>query len=180
MVSRYALLIALDQHPVRARTPGRPSRLSSAPPGRAQPWPCHSTVEHQSVNYVKEAGRSHSHAAQRALGQARPCCHGRAVRRQHRRAPRPPRPLDQSRRTGYVERGRHEVLSDGEGQGERTPTRRSACHPGRAWLSIPRLELAILRRDLGPGIPDRGPCSWSWGRACAHPVGPLATGGRWC
>jgi hypothetical protein len=33
-------------------------------------------------------------------------------------------------------------------------------------------------RDLGPGIPDRGPCSWSWGGACAHPAGRwLSAGG---
>src|SRR5215831_2318094 len=31
---------------------------------------------------------------------------------------------------------------------------RYARHPGRAWPSMPRLELAILRQ--GSGIPDRG------------------------
>src|SRR5260370_19150562 len=47
---------------------------------------------------------------------------------------------------------------------------------GRLRLSQ---NLPFCARDLGPGIPDRGPCSWSWGAACARPAGPLlSAGGR--
>src|SRR5215469_9520790 len=46
----------------------------------------------------------------RAPGPPRSCRHGRAVSPQHRQAPRPARPQDQSRRAGHVERV---TLSDG-------------------------------------------------------------------
>jgi len=48
---------------------------------------------------------------------------------------------------------------------------------GRPCLTPNRLFCA---RDLGPGMPDRGPCSWSWGRGLRPPGWPLAIGWPWC
>jgi hypothetical protein len=64
---------------------------------------------------------------------------------------------------------------DGPGSTARASSRRSARHPVRAWPSMPHPELAILRQgsgtwDLGPGFPDRAPCSWSWAPGL-HPPG---------
>ena len=61
--------------------------------------------------------RSPKRRAPEAASAGIPCRYGRAARREHRRAPRPLRPLDQSRRHGYFTR------SDGEGQGERAHIR---------------------------------------------------------
>jgi hypothetical protein len=50
------------------------------------------------------------------------------------------------------------------------------AHPGRAWPSMPRPELAILRQgcDLGSLIEGLAP---GQGRACAHPAGLLLSAG---
>lgn len=72
----------------------------------------------------------------RAPGPPRSCGHGRAVRPQHRQAPRPARPQDQSRRAGHVERGI--TLGDGEGQEERPPSRRSGAGSGSSGRGAKR------------------------------------------
>jgi len=51
--------------------------------------------------------------------------------------------------------------------------------PWPSWLDgqSRTTDLAILRQGSGTWDPWLRPCSWSWGRCCAHPAGPLAMAG---
>ena len=88
---------------------------------------------------------------------ARSCRHGRAVRPQHRRAHRPARPPDQSRRTGYVER----VLSYEEGPGEHAPTRRSVRRGERESDASTHADADDRRSSRRSVMPDDSACGLS-------------------
>ena len=108
MVSPDTLLVPLSEHPVRARAPGlTSSHLASAPPGRAQPWPCHSTVRHQSVNPGQGLGGRRKMEARR--DRARSCRRASARRSREPLEVRGPKVLRRSLRVA-IQHPRHARL----------------------------------------------------------------------
>jgi hypothetical protein len=119
------------------------------------PWRCPATVP-QTVSraaflYIGRLRRKFtilSHRARAWPGEY--CCHGRAVRSRHRRAPRLPRPPDQSRRTGRVQRGI--TLSDGD---VRKNARSHYLQPGFGRLRCSRRRCFVCISCVVDALPEQ-------------------------